>query len=134
MFGSLSISASGLAAQRTRLEVASANLANKDAVYDAQGRYNPFRRRIAILSAGDPASGNGMGVHVQQIQQDRSPLRKVHDPNHPLADANGYVNYPNVDPAFEMIDALEASRAYEANIAAAEATKSMLQSSLRLLA
>ncbi len=134
MFGSLDISTSGLIAQRTRLEVTAANLANKDAIYDAQGRYAPFRRRVAVFAQGDPATGTPEGVHVQKILFDPSPFRKAYEPGHPNADQDGYVQYPNIDSAVEMVNALEASRAYEANVTAAEATKSMLQTSLRLLA
>jgi flagellar basal-body rod protein FlgC len=134
MFGSLDISTSALVAQRTRLEVASANLANKDAIYDAHGNYAPFRRRMAMIAPGDPTSGNPLGVHVQQIALDKSAFQPRYDPGNPNADKNGNVYYPNIDPTFEMVNALDASRAYEANITAAEATKSMIQSSLRLLA
>jgi flagellar basal-body rod protein FlgC len=134
MFGSLDISTSGLVAQRTRLEVISANLANKDAILDAKGNYAPFRRRIAVFSQGDPATGKNQGVHVSRIDKDPAPFRKAYEPGHPYADAQGYVSYPNVEPAIETINAMEAMRAYEANITAAEATKSMLSSSLRLLA
>jgi flagellar basal-body rod protein FlgC len=134
MFGSLDISASALIAQRTRMEVIASNMANKDSIYDASGRYSPFRRRLAILAAGDPSTGRGEGVHVEEIALDQSEFRKVYSPGHPDADAQGYVEYPNIDPAVEMINALEASRAYEANITAVEATKSMMRASLRLLA
>ncbi len=116
------------------MEVIAANLANKDSIYDAQGGYAPFRRRVALLAPGDPVTGRGEGVHVREIVLDPSPFRKVYSPGHPAADAQGYVDYPNIDSAVEMVNALEASRAYEANITAAEATKSMLRSSLRLLA
>jgi flagellar basal-body rod protein FlgC len=134
MFGSLDISTSGLVAQRTRLEVISANLANKDAILDAKGNYAPFRRRIAVFSQGDPTTGKSQGVHVSRIDKDPAPFRKAFEPGHPYADAQGYVSYPNVEPAIETINAMEAMRAYEANITAAEATKSMFSSSLRLLA
>jgi len=134
MFGSLDISTSGLIAQRTRMEVIAANLANQNSIYDAKGNYSPYRRRVPVLAPGDPATGNQGGVHVQNILLDPSPLRQVYDPGHPNADSKGYVQYPNIDSSVEMINALEASRAYEANITAAEATKSMIQSSLRLLA
>lgn len=134
MFGSLDVSASGLIAQRTRLEIVAANIANKDAIYDAEGNYAPFRRRVAVLGSGDPSTGRGEGVHVREIMLDPSPFRRVFEPGHPNADGQGYVRYPNVDTSLEMVSALEASRAYEANITAAEATKSMMQSSLRLLA
>ena len=134
MFGALDISASGLTAQRTRMDVIAANLANKDAIYDTQGHYAPYRRRSVEFAAGDPASGSGMGVHVQSIQQDSSPLKARYEPGSPLADARGNVYYPNVDSTIELVNALEASRAYEANITAAQTTKQMIQSSLQLLA
>ena len=134
MFGSLDVSTSGLIAQRTRMEVIAANLANKDSIYDAQGNYAPFRRRVPIFAHGDPATGSAEGVHVQKILFDPGPFRQVYDPGHPNADGKGYVSFPNVDSSVEMVNALEASRAYEANVTAAEATKVMLQSSLRLLA
>ena len=134
MFGSLDISTSALVAQRTRLEVISANLANRSSIYDAKGNYAPYRRRVPLLAAGDPDSGNLLGVHVKEIQLDQSEFRKVFDPGHPDADAGGYVQFPNIEPAVELVNALEASRAYEANITAVEATKSILQASLRLIA
>ena len=134
MFGSLDISTSALVAQRTRMEVISANMANRFTTMDAQGNYAPFRRRLAIFSTGDPSNGRPEGVHVQEIAHDPSPFRKVYEPGHKFADKEGYVEYPNIDPAIEMINGLEATRAYEANITAIEASKSMLQSSLRILA
>ena len=73
-------------------------------------------------------------MHVDEIMLDPAPFRKVLDATHPFADKDGYVEYPNIDTTTEMINAIEATRAYEANITAAEATKSMIQTSLRLLA
>jgi flagellar basal-body rod protein FlgC len=135
MFGALDTSTSALVANRQRMEIIAANMANINTTHDPDNNYAPFRRRLAILAAGDPATGNQNGVHVREIKLDYgSELRKVHDPGHPDADADGYVYYPNIEPANEMVNALEASRAYEANITAAEATKSMLQASLRMLA
>jgi flagellar basal-body rod protein FlgC len=134
MFGALDISTSALVAQRVRINTINANIANQNAIEGPDGGYAPYRRRIPIFATGDPATGNKMGVHVRQIELDDGPLRKVFDPGHKFADADGYVMYPNIEPANELINALEASRAYEANITAAEATKSMIQSSLRLLA
>ncbi len=134
MFGALDISASALVAQRTRMEVIAANMANRDAIEDANGNYAPFRRRIAVFAPGDPATGKHEGVHISDILLDSSPLRAKWEPGHKHADAKGYVYYPNIDPAMEMVNALEATRAYEANITAAEATKSMIQSALRLMA
>lgn len=134
MFGSLDISTSGLVAQRARMNVISANLANSNSIYDAEGNYNPYRRQMAVFATGDPARGSSEGVHVREIALDEAPLRRVYQPGHPEADAEGYIRKPNVNSTMEMVNALEASRAYEANITAAEATKSMMQRSLSLLA
>lgn len=134
MFGALDISTSALVANRTRLNVISANMANQYSVQNAEGEYAPYRRRVPIFAAGDPARGNSAGVHVREIELDPSPFRKKYQPGHQFADAEGYVEYPNIDPAIEQVNALEASRAYEANITAAEATKSMMNAAMRLLA
>jgi flagellar basal-body rod protein FlgC len=134
MFGSLDISSSALVAQRTRLNVVSANMANQSSIYNAEGEYEPYRRRVPIFASGNPEAGSDRGVHVKEIALDQSPLRKVHQPGHPEADADGYVKYPNIDSTTEMVNALEASRAYEANITAAEATKSMMNATMQLLA
>jgi flagellar basal-body rod protein FlgC len=134
MFGSLDISTSGLIAQRTRMNVISANIANMHTTRGPDGQIAPFQRRMALFAPGNPAGGSNLGVHVQQIELDTAPFKKVHEPGHPDADPDGYVHYPNIDPAIEMMNMLEASRAYEANITAAEATKSMMNTTLRLLA
>lgn len=138
MFGTLDATTSALVAQRTRTEVIAANMANANAIQDANGENNPFRRRLAIFTPGDPATGNPMGVHVSEIALDQSEFQYKYMPDHPLAAKDGphagYVAYPNIDPMMEQVDMMEAARAYEANIAAAEATKSMMQTSLRLIA
>lgn len=143
MYGALDISVSGLIAQRSRMQTIAANIANADSILDPAGDPNAFRRRIAHLAPGDPASisrdGRSMGVHVSAITLDDSPFRRVHDPDHPLAFPDGhpdagYVYYPNIDTTIEQINALDATRAYEANIAAAEATKTMMSQALRLIA
>jgi flagellar basal-body rod protein FlgC len=139
MFGSLDISTSALVAQRTRLNVIAGNIANMHATRDANGDPNPYQRRVALLATGNPAGGpDEPGVHVQSIVKDPSPFNKVHDPGHPDALSSGpdqgYVMYPNVDHATEMINALQAARAYEANVTVMEITKSMAAASLRLLA
>ena len=134
MYGSLDISTSGLIAQRTRMNVISANIANQEAILNADGEYEPFRRRVALLAAGDPQSGSPHGVHVQEILSDQSPLRLRLEPGSPYADADGYVGYPNIDPMIEQANMMLAARSYEANISVVEATKSMISSALRLLA
>lgn len=135
MFGALDTSTSGLVAQRQRMEVIADNMANMNSIEGPDGSYQPFRKRIPIFAPGDPVSGNPNGVHLSEIDIDyRTELRGKLQPNHPFADEKGMVYYPNVSPEIELINALEASRAYEANITAAEATKEMVRSSLRLLA
>lgn len=134
MYGALDISTSALVAQRVRLDVISGNIANAKTILNADGEYEPYRRRAVVLAAGDPASGSGQGVHVARIDLDAGPLQPRYEPNSPYADANGYVRYPNVNPLVEQVNAMEAMRSYEANIAAVEATKSMISVALEMLA
>lgn len=135
MFGSLDTSTSGLVAQRQRMEVIADNMANMNTIEGSDGSYQPFRRKLAIFAPGDPVSGNPNGVHMSEVKVDyETEMRGKFQPGHPFADEKGMVYYPNVSPEVELINALEVSRAYEANITAAEATKEMLRSSLRLLA
>lgn len=116
-----------------RLETISANLANQNTLLDAQGNYAPWKRRQVEFAVGDPASGSRDGVHVAAIREiDAWDLRL--EPGNPWADASGYVRYPDVDPVTEQVDAMDAVRSYEANIAAVEATKSMFASAIQLLA
>jgi len=100
MFGALNTSTSALVAQRTRMEVIAANLANAGSIDDGSGKNVPFRRRLAILSPGadgSPAGRRAPGVHVKEIEFDPSEFRKVHSPGHPLADEAGYVAHPNIE-------------------------------------
>ena len=138
MFGALDTSTSGLVAQRTRADIISANLANAGTVQDANGENNPFRRRLAVLVPGDPTTGNPNGVHVREIALDMRPFGEKLAPGHHLAGTTSgradYILTPNIDPMTEQVNMLEVARAYEANIAAAEATKTMMQTALRLIA
>jgi flagellar basal-body rod protein FlgC len=133
MYGSLNISTSGLIASRTRLEAISANIAGADAILNERGEYEPFRRRIAMRAAGDPLSQSPDGVHVAAIALDQGPLRMKYEPDSPFADPDGYVGYPNINIVVEQMNAMEAQRSYEANITAAEATKSMISVALQML-
>src|SRR4051812_39136204 len=126
MFDTLDISASGLQAQRTRMDTIAANIANINTTHGADGKVGPYRRRFAVFNAGLSARGEGAGkagVHVKQIQMDPSPFQPRHQPGHPDADKNGMVLYPNIDLSTEYVNALECSRAYEANITTMEVTK-----------
>ena len=133
MYGSLDISTSGLIAQRTRLDVIAANIANKGTLLNVDGEYEPFRRRFLELAPGDPSSGSALGVHVKSIKIDDGPLQMKYDPDSPYANEDGYVGHPNINSVIEMMNAMEATRSYEANITAIEATKSMFNASMRLL-
>ena len=139
MYGSLEISTSGLVAQRTRMNVIAGNIANAYATRGPNGEPTPYQRRVALLATGNPAARPGApGVHVQQVVKDPSPFRKVYEPEHPDAIQSGadkgYVLYPNVDYTTEMINAMTAARAYEANVTVMDITKTMAAASLRLLA
>ena len=134
MFDTLDIGASGLMAQRTRLDTIAANVANMNTTHNARGEKVPYRRRFVTLMPGRAEDPSKPVVRVDSIAQDTSPFQKRHDPGHPDADAEGYVSYPNIDLAFEMVNMMEASRAYEANVNMMEASKAMINASLRLIA
>jgi len=133
MFGSFDISTSGLTAQRVRLDTIASNLANVHTTHDASGKVNPYRRLYPTFEPQRTSAG-GAGVRVASIQQDQSDFRVAHEPWNPDHDANGNVLYPNVDLSTEQVNALEATRAYEANITAVETTKSMIAATMRILA
>ncbi|MHC5026822.1 MAG: flagellar basal body rod protein FlgC [Planctomycetota bacterium] len=133
MYGALDISTSALVANRVRMTTISANLANRSTITNEFGEYEPFRRRLVEMAAGDPDSGNAMGVHIAAIREDDGPLQAKYEPNSPHADESGYVYYPDIDPVIEQMNAMEAARSYEANIAVIEATKSMMRVALEVL-
>lgn len=133
MYGSLDISTSGMIAQRTRMQVIAANIANSNTLVNAQGEYDPYLRRAAMLEPAGNAS-SPQGVRVAEIEIEQNALRKELRPGSRFADADGYVMVPDIDPTTEWVNSLQASRAYEANIAAAETMKSMVAQALRLLA
>ena len=137
---SLNISGSGLTAQKMRMDIISQNIANADVTKTESG--GPYVRKQVVLrsiegsdfrSALDKASGSiGKGVKVEQILEDSSPSVPVFDPTHPDADEKGYVMMPNVNTTQEMVDMLGASRAYEANVTAFNAVKSMAMKALEI--
>jgi flagellar basal-body rod protein FlgC len=142
MYGLLDISTSGMIVQRTRLEAAISNLANAGTLRDANGKLDPYRRREVYVAAGDTsartAEGRSFGAQVVEIGQDSQALPTIFDPTSPDAFPDGpykgYVASTGINPLVEHVNALEAARAYEANVMAAEATKQMVASALRLLA
>lgn len=151
MFRTLGISASGLSAQRTRLDVIASNIANAETTRVEEGG-GAYQRRVVrmeergnawqpyeVNTAGDPAlfrlpSGNPMdamhGVAVAAIEEDPSEGPLVYDPGHPDADAAGYVQYPNVRITDELVDLMDARRVYEANATVFQSAKSMLRRAL----
>jgi flagellar basal-body rod protein FlgC len=134
-----SVSASGLAAHRQRMDVIAANLANANSTQTPEG--GPYRRRDVVLRA-EPQTGfedllassgsQGMAVRVSDIVSDTRPGRMSYDPGHPHANDDGYVEMPNIDVVTEMVDLMSATRAYEANVAAINATKRVLETALEI--
>jgi len=134
-FSALRISASGLAAERVRVNLASSNLANAESTRGPDGK--PYRRLDPVLESvpftGEMAAADGaapMGVRVARVQQDAGPGRKVYSPQHPDADPQGYVTLPDVNPVHEIVNLLSASRAYDANASAVDTLKTMANRAL----
>lgn len=135
MFRTLDISASGLQAQRTRIDVIAGNIANAQTTVNEDGQPEPFQRRIVLLAAQkDAAKSNkgGQGVQAEVQDDPAAKPRQVYDPGHPHA-VDGYVNYPDINIVTEFVNALEASRAYEANLTTMDVTKDMVQNTFRIL-
>ncbi len=128
MFKAMDLSASGLTAQRQRLDVIAENLANVNTTRTPQG--GPYKRKSVIMEATpednfDSYLGSPEKVEVVQITQDEKGLRPELDPGHPDADKDGMVLYPNINPVTEMVHLMLASRAYEANVAVLRTGKAM---------
>src|SRR4051812_24430396 len=108
------VAGSAMAAQSQRMNVTASNLANADSLAGPDGR--PYRaRQVVFETAAAPGQEIG-GVRVSRVIEDPSPLRRVHDPRNPAADAEGYVAMPNVNPVEEMVNMISASRSYQANV------------------
>ena len=140
-FGAMVISASGMTAQRLRTDIISQNIANVNTTRDSNGE--PYKRRTVVFEEKPSNSFNdylsvasssiGNGVKVSQIVEDEdTPMTMVYDPSHPDADEDGYVMYPNVNTVTEMTNLIDASRSYEANVTAFNATKSMTMQALEI--
>jgi flagellar basal-body rod protein FlgC len=141
-FTSMNVSSSGMTAERTRMNLISSNIANANSTRTQEG--GPYKRKDPVFTAVSATAGfnsvldrNGNAnlkkVEVTQIREDQSPPRLQYDPTHPDADAQGYVALPNVNVIEEMVDMVSATRAYEANVTAAQAAKSMAMKTLELL-
>ena len=144
MFDALNVSATGLTAERLRMAVTAENLANAQSTRGADGQ--PYRRKDVVLQQRDGGSSFGSvlnsamsssqssrGVEVAGIVEDPTDFRLVYDPGHPDANAEGYVEMPNVNPVTEMVDLISASRGYEANVTAIQTAKTMFTKTLDIL-
>ncbi|HEY0705632.1 MAG TPA: flagellar basal body rod protein FlgC [Polyangia bacterium] len=133
-FTALHISSTGLSAERTRVNIASSNLANAETTRTADGgpykRLDPVFRAVAA-EAG--AAGGPQAVTVAEIATDETPGKKIYSPGHPDADADGFVVLPTVNPVHEVVNLLSASRGYEANTTAVETLKQMAGRALEIL-
>lgn len=149
MFHSMNTSASALTAQRLRMDLVSSNIANAQttrARLNVDGEYEPYRRKLAVLQPDEQSfqshlqrasnieknSSVGNGVRVQNIVEDDEPFKQVYNPLHPDANAEGFVQLPNVDPLQEMVDLMGSTRSYEANVTALNASKGMLMKALEI--
>ncbi|WP_091271121.1 flagellar basal body rod protein FlgC [Alteribacillus persepolensis] len=149
LFDGINISASALTAQRLRMDVTSANLANADATRGrlVDGEWEPYRRKMVTMSPkqldfssmlsqakteASAAGSHGDGVQINRIVEDQTPFRQVYQPDHPDAGDDGFVEMPNVDPLKEMVNMMGATRSYEANITSMNASKNMMLKALEI--
>ena len=145
LFSALSVSASGMSAQRTRAELLAENLANAETTRTPEG--GPYRRKDAVFAtdhtvspfasifeaqSGATATGGLEGVGVADVVTDNRDPERRYLPGHPDADAEGYVAFPRMNPAEDMVDLMGAARGYAANVAAVSAIKDMIQHSIGL--
>lgn len=141
VFSGMDISASGMTAQKTRLDIISENIANVNSTRDADG--NVYKRKSVIFQEKNyitfqealmgTSGAVGKGVKITDVIEDNeTECRMVYDPSHPDADENGYVLYPNVNTVTEMTDMIDASRSYEANVTAFNASKNMQLKALEI--
>lgn len=144
IFNSINVSSTGLSAERTRMDIISKNIANANTTRTSSG--TPYRRQMVVFEEKNKtpfaeylskySKNNSLiskdGVAISKIVEDKSPFKRVYDPGHPDADKDGYVSMPNVEIVKEMVDMISATRAYEANIAAINSSKSMAMKALNI--
>ncbi|OZS78399.1 flagellar basal body rod protein FlgC [Tetzosporium hominis] len=141
LFGGMNASASGLTVNRLRMDVVSSNIANAETTRGSlvDGEWVPYRRKIVELESFEQRLHTAMGtrsvttgVTIDRIKGDDTPFQQVFDPEHPDANEAGYVLMPNVDPLKEMVDLMSATRSYEANVTAFNASKGMFMKALEI--
>ena len=128
----IKVAGSGIEAQSRRMLVVSENLANANSTGTTPGA-DPYKRKTISFASELDQSANARFVKVDRVDLDRAPFRIEHDPNHPAADADGYVKLPNVDMLVELADMREANRSYEANIQVVKQARSLISMTIDLL-
>lgn len=129
-FDALRISASGLSAERLRMDTITSNMVNATTTRTENG--GPYVRKVAVFQEALDSSMNSYGVKAVGVKEDKSDLRMEYDPSHPDANKDGYVAYPNVNVLNEMADMIAATRAYEANADTLDANKNMFMKALEI--
>ena len=130
LFNVFNIAGSGMAAQSQRLNAVASNLANVDSTTSSDGK--PYRAKEVVFAATPMGSPDAQGVKVASVAESTAPMKLVYDPNHPLADAKGYVAMPNVNVVDEMVNMLSASRAYQNNVETMNSAKTLLLKTLTI--
>ena len=130
MFSIFNVSGSAISAQSQRLNVVASNLANADAVAGPDGK--AYKGRQVVFETVPMGHDAAAGVKVRNIFESQEPGRRVHNPSHPSADAEGYVNHSNVNPVEEMVNMISASRSYQNNVEVMNTAKSLLLKTLQM--
>ena len=130
MFSIFGVAGSGISAQSQRLNVVASNLANVDAVAGPDGK--AYKARQVVFQTSPMGPDSSAGVRVQSIKEDDTPGRRIHDPSHPSADAEGYVTHSNVSAVDEMVNMIVGQRAYEVNSKSIQTSDSMLGIAVQL--
>lgn len=130
LFSVFHIASSGMTAQSQRLNTVASNIANAESAAGPDGK--AYRAKQVVFSSQSVDAAGSSGVKVSAVIEDPNPPRKVYDPQHPMADGDGYVSLPNVNPVEEMVNMISASRAYQNNVDTLNAAKSLLQKTLTI--
>lgn len=130
LFNVFNIASSSMAAQSQRLNVVASNLANADSATSSTGE--PYRSRQVVFSTQQIADKGASGVKVAGIVHDASPMKRIYEPKHPMADADGYITMPNVNVVDEMVNMMSASRSYQNSVDMMNTTKTLLQKALTI--
>ena len=130
LFNVFNIASSSMAAQSQRLNVVASNLANADSATSSTGE--PYRSRQVVFSTQQIADKGASGVKVAGIVHDASPMKRIYEPKHPMAGADGYITMPNVNVVDEMVNMMSASRSYQNSVDMMNTTKTLLQKALTI--